>query len=150
MPRTKPARNPGPRDLGDEHYRDDEQGRRRFSPAFFAGLFDDFEVSVVVRLNEEHYDGRAFADHGMALIYLPFDDCTAPPPAVAEAFLAAAAPGPVAVRCQSGPGRTGPQIALHMKRPPRFTARAAHGAPTPTRPGLGARRDAQPLAAAGR
>ena len=81
----------GPEDLGADEYRDDARGRRRFSPSFYAALLQERGATAVVRLNEPCYDGRALADRGLDLIDLPFDDCTAPPARVAEAFLAAVA-----------------------------------------------------------
>jgi hypothetical protein len=78
----------GPQDLGGALFRDDERGHRTFSPDFYADVFDDYGVTAVVRLNEARYDARRFAERGMELHDLEFDDCTAPPPAVVAAFLA--------------------------------------------------------------
>eukprot|EP00291_Cryptomonas_curvata_P010569 CAMPEP_0172178348 /NCGR_PEP_ID=MMETSP1050-20130122/15974_1 /TAXON_ID=233186 /ORGANISM="Cryptomonas curvata, Strain CCAP979/52" /LENGTH=291 /DNA_ID=CAMNT_0012851033 /DNA_START=52 /DNA_END=923 /DNA_ORIENTATION=+ len=100
----------GPHDLGALDFSDDARGYRRFSPAHYVDILHDFGVKTVVRLNEAEYDAGAFAEQGIAVLELPFDDCAAPPPHVVEAFLAAvdgAGGGSVAVHCKAGLGRTG-------------------------------------------
>ena len=110
----------------------DVGAERRFSAAYYALVFGDFDVRVVVRVTDEDgaapYDAGAFAEHGIAVVDLPLGGGGVPTLAQIDRFLTLArqAPGAVAVHGGGGGlGAAGTLIAAHLIGAHRFQAAEA-------------------------
>jgi hypothetical protein len=101
--------------------------RRDFSPAYFADILSQFDVSTCVRLASAEYGAEALEGTGLALEDLPCEDCLVPPPDVVARFLAIVegAPGPVAVQGHVELGVGGTLIGLYMMKHHGFGGREA-------------------------
>ena len=133
----------GPVEIPDEmlwtdvNTKDNVFSHRDFSPAHYVDILRQFDVQVVVRLNEPRYSKDAFTRAGIAVADLFFPDCTVPPMDVVAKFLLIAekVPGAVAVHCKAGLGRTGTLIGLYLMKHHGFSAREALGWLRIVRPG---------------
>jgi hypothetical protein len=96
----------------------DEEGERRFSAGYYADIFGDFGVNVVVQgCADGVYDTAAFRERGIEVEELPLDDDAVPTFAEVDRFLAMVryAPGAVAVHGgRGGLGAAGTLIAAHL------------------------------------
>lgn len=107
-----------PEDLPDGALWADEGSERRFSAAYYADVFGDFGVDVVVRgCADGVYDTAAFGERGIEVEDLPLDDDAVPTLGEVDRFLAVVrfAPGAVAVHGgRGGLGAAGTLIAAHL------------------------------------
>ena len=123
-----------PSDLQEGALWADFDGVRYFSAAYYADIFGDFGVSVVVRACEEsaasaHYDVTPFIEKGIEVEDLPLDaDCGVPTLSEIDRFLSLArhSPGAIAVHGDAdGLGAAGTLIAAHLISAHRFRAKDA-------------------------
>jgi len=115
----------------------DNDGYPAFTPEDYVPIFRDARIELVVRLNNKQYDRRRFIDHGIKHVDLYFVDGSCPSREIIAKFLhiAESEPGPIAIHCKAGLGRTGTLIGLHTMKWHRFPARAFIGWNRISRPG---------------
>ena len=133
----------GPRDLpGGVLWRDSvredgvSEGRREFSPSYYADILSQLDVQAVLRCNAPAYDRKGFESAGIAVVDLCCENGAPPPIDVVSKFLAVVERlGAVAVHCGSGQGRSGALAGLYLMTHHEFTAREAIGWLQIVRPG---------------
>jgi len=112
-------------------------GLRVCAPEDLAPTFHDANIKLVVRLNNSLYDRYRFVECGIEHAELYFADGSCPTREIYSRFLQIAErePGPIAVHCKAGLGRTCTLIGLYAMKHYRFPARAFIGWSRICRPG---------------
>lgn len=111
--------------------------RKGNTPEDYLQVFNHFNVTRVIRLNEAKYDKNKFTKNGINHSDLYFLDGSTPPENIVQEFFNVAEneKGAMAIHCKAGLGRTGTLIGLYAMKHYKFPAAAFIGWIRIARPG---------------